>query len=103
MPKAAKADPEKVAAEIEGMQQELRNLNKALADLVDAMITEEKPGPKGIKKLETLKKKAQSGACFVSDDAARKSKNDASVGKSRKVVGTRRPEDKTNKHGVPAR
>ncbi len=53
-----KPDPDKVAAEIKGMQQELKNLQEALAQLLDAMITEEKPGPKEIKKLETLKKAA---------------------------------------------
>ena len=41
-----KPDPDKLAAEIEGMQRELKNLQNTLADLVDAMITEDKPGPK---------------------------------------------------------
>jgi predicted RNase H-like HicB family nuclease len=53
-----KPDPDKLATEIKGMQEELKNLQEALAQLVDAMITEEKPGPKEIKKLETLKKAA---------------------------------------------
>ena len=53
-----KPNSDKVAAEIRGMQQELKNLQEALAQLVDAMITEEKPGPKEIKKLEMLKKAA---------------------------------------------
>jgi hypothetical protein len=53
-----KIDHDKVAAEIEGMQQELRNLQNSLAELLEAMITEEKPGPREIKKLETLKKAA---------------------------------------------
>jgi hypothetical protein len=55
-----KPNPDKVAAEIRGMQQELKNLQEALAQLLDAMITEEKPGPKEIKKLENLKKAALS-------------------------------------------
>jgi hypothetical protein len=79
VPKSVKGDPEKVATEIKGMQEELRNLQNALADLVDAMITEEKPGPKEIKKLETLKKMAQSGACVTSEDAAPKRKNKVAV------------------------
>jgi hypothetical protein len=53
-----KLDPDKVAAEIQSMQQELKNLQNALAELLDAMITEEKPGPKKIKKLNSLKKRA---------------------------------------------
>ncbi len=55
-----KPDPNKVAAEIQSMQQELKNLQNAIAELVDAMITEEKPGPKQIKKLRKLKKEALS-------------------------------------------
>ncbi len=38
------------------MQQELGDLQKALAELVDALIEEEKPGPKKIKDLKNLKK-----------------------------------------------
>ncbi len=56
-----KLDRDKVAAEIEGMQQELRNLQNSLAELLEAMITEEKPGPRKIKKLEALKKAALIG------------------------------------------
>jgi hypothetical protein len=46
----------KVAAEVEGMQQELKNLQEALGELVDALITEAKPDFTEIKKLQTLKK-----------------------------------------------
>jgi hypothetical protein len=56
-----KVDRVKIASEIKGMQLEIKNLQNALAELVDAMITEEKPGPREIKKLEALKKKAQNG------------------------------------------
>jgi hypothetical protein len=86
LPKSAKADPQRVAAEIKGMQQELRNLQNALVDLVDAMITEEKPGPKEIKKLETLKKKAQSGACASLEETATKRKNKLAVVKREKLA-----------------
>jgi len=55
-----KPDPEKVEAEVEGIQQEIKNLEKALGELVDALIAEEKPGPKEIRKLKTLKKQALS-------------------------------------------
>jgi hypothetical protein len=54
----AKSDPEKVAAQMEGMQQEIKNLQLALGELVDALITEAKPDFSEIKKLQTLKKKA---------------------------------------------
>lgn len=54
----AKADRQKVAAEIQSMQEELQNLQRALAQLVDALIEEEKPGPKKIKQLTELKKQA---------------------------------------------
>jgi hypothetical protein len=57
-----KPDPNKVTAEVEGIQQEIKNLEKALGELVDALITEEKPGPKEIKKLKNLKKQALSKA-----------------------------------------
>jgi hypothetical protein len=90
LPKSAKADPEKVAAEIKGMQRELRNLQNALADLVAAMITEEKPGLKEIKKLETLKKKAQSGAYVTSEKASPKPKNKLAVDKREKVSAHKR-------------
>lgn len=53
----SKPEPEKVEAEVRGMQQELRSLQEALGELVDALITEVKPEPKEIKKLKTLKKK----------------------------------------------
>jgi hypothetical protein len=54
----AKSDPEKVAAQVEGMQQELKNLQLALGELVDALVTEAKPDFAEIKKLQSLKKKA---------------------------------------------
>jgi CHAD domain-containing protein len=57
VPKAAKADPTKVASEIESMKQDLKALQEALGQLVDAMITEEKPGLKEIKKLKTSRSK----------------------------------------------
>ena len=60
MPKAsAKAEQDKIAAQVQSMQQELKDLQEALGQLVEAMITQEKPGLKEIKKLQTLKKKAQ--------------------------------------------
>jgi len=52
-----KPDHDKLAAEIEGMQRELKNLQDTLADLVDAIITGDKPGPRKTKKLMALKKK----------------------------------------------
>jgi hypothetical protein len=52
----AKPNPEKLATQIKNMQQELGDLQKALAELVDALIEEEKPGPKKIKDLKNLKK-----------------------------------------------
>jgi len=58
LPKANKSNPDKAADEIKSMKQELKALQEALVQLVDAMITEEKPGFKEIKKLNTLKKKA---------------------------------------------
>jgi hypothetical protein len=70
-----KPDPEKVASEIEGIQQEIKNLEKALGDLVDALIAEEKPGPKEIRRLNTLKKKAL-------DKAAEKTEVKAKSGKT---------------------
>ncbi|MCW4010633.1 MAG: hypothetical protein NWF05_08440 [Candidatus Bathyarchaeota archaeon] len=60
MAKPDKPNQDKVEAEIRGMQQELRNLQEALGELVDAMITEAKPDFAEIKKLQTLKKKALS-------------------------------------------
>ncbi len=45
-------------ADIEGIKREIRELQKALGELVDALIIEEKPGPKEIKKLQSFKKKA---------------------------------------------
>jgi hypothetical protein len=54
----AKANQQKVAAEIQSMQEELQNLQRALAQWVEALIEEEKPGPKKIKQLTELKKQA---------------------------------------------
>ncbi len=55
----SKLEPERVATQVKGMQRDLKNLEKALGELVDAMISEEKPGPKEIKKLTELKKEAK--------------------------------------------
>lgn len=52
-------EPDK-ATQVKEVQQELANLQKALSDLVDALIEEGKPGPKEIKKLQAFKKHAQS-------------------------------------------
>ncbi len=57
MPNSAR---EKAVEEVAGMQQDLKNLQKALADLVDAVIAEEKPCPKEAKKLNAIKKKVLS-------------------------------------------
>ncbi len=54
-------DPAKVAAEVESMQTELRNLQLALGQLVDALIAEGKPDFGEIKKLQSLKKQALGG------------------------------------------
>jgi hypothetical protein len=56
--KPAKPKPEDVAAQIQGMQQELVDLQRSLAQLLDALIAEEKPGPKEIRKLKSLKEQA---------------------------------------------
>jgi hypothetical protein len=56
--KPAKPKPEDVAAQIQGMQQELVDLQRSLAQLLDALIAEEKPGPKEIRKLKSLKQQA---------------------------------------------
>ncbi len=53
----AKPERERASAEVAGMQRDLRNLQKALADLVDAVIAEEKPSPKEARKLTAIKKK----------------------------------------------
>jgi hypothetical protein len=45
--------------DIKAVQLEIQSLQKALTDLVDALITEGKPGPKEIKKLQAFKKRAQ--------------------------------------------
>lgn len=57
----AKSNKEKVAAEVAGMQQDLKDLQKALADLVNAVIEEERPSLRlETTKLAALKKKALS-------------------------------------------
>lgn len=56
--KSAKPTPEDVATQIQGMQQELADLQRSLAQLLDALIAEEKPGPKEIRKLKSLKQQA---------------------------------------------
>jgi hypothetical protein len=65
-----KPDPEKATAEVKGIQQEIKNLEKALGELVDALIAEEKPGPKEIRKLKTLKKQALSKAAEKTEPKA---------------------------------
>jgi hypothetical protein len=55
LPKPSK---QKVAVEIKDMQMEIENLQKALAQLVEALIQEEKPGFKEIKKLTELRNEA---------------------------------------------
>ena len=50
MPKATKADPDKVAAEVKNMQQELKALEKALGELLDAMNPGEETKPLGKRK-----------------------------------------------------
>lgn len=76
-----KIDQDKVTAEIKEMQHELRNLQDALAELLEAIITEEKPGPKEIKKLKTLKKKALNGQSLAS-------KGDLVLKRSKRQKGT---------------
>jgi len=80
-----KPDRDKIAAEIKGMQQELRDLQNALADLLDAMITEEKPGPKKIKKLVKLKKKTQNEkSTFVIENAKPGKRNSGAKRRTKK-------------------
>ena len=79
-----KPDPEKFAAEVEDLQQEIRNLEKALGKLVDAFIAQEKPGPEELRKLKILKKQA-TGKKVVKD------KTDASSGKKVKPRTLTRP------------
>ncbi len=47
------------AKDVKEVQQEIQSLQKALSELVDALITEGKPGPKENKKLQAFKKRAQ--------------------------------------------
>jgi hypothetical protein len=84
MPKSARVDPAKVAAEVESMQQELKALQEALGELVDAMITEGKPEFGEIKKLKTLKQKAL-------DEGPAKRKTKAKSGKTEKPPAQKRP------------
>jgi hypothetical protein len=70
MSKQAKTDPAKVAAEVESMQEELKNLQVALGQLVDALIAEGKPDFEEIKKLQGLKKKALSSKADTPREAA---------------------------------
>ncbi len=58
MQRVAEHKADKAEADIEGIKREIRDLQKALGELVDALIIEEKPGPKEIKKLQAFKKKA---------------------------------------------
>ncbi len=51
-------DPKSVAAQIADMQRDLKNLEKAFYDLVDAIRTEEKSNPKETKKPAALRIKA---------------------------------------------
>jgi hypothetical protein len=60
-PKTAKPKPGDVATQIQGMQQELVDLQRSLAQLLDALIAEEKPGPKEIRKIKALKEQALKG------------------------------------------
>ncbi len=58
MQRVDKHASDRAEADIEGIKREIRELQKALGELVDALIIEEKPGPKEIKKLQSFKKKA---------------------------------------------
>ncbi len=58
MSKTSKADSAKASEELQSMQQELKSLQVALGELVDALIAEAKPDFSEIKKLQNLKKKA---------------------------------------------
>jgi hypothetical protein len=91
VPKAAKVDPAKVAAEIESMQQELKALQEALGQLVDALITEEKPGLKKIKELETLKKQALEGGGASVEKASAKRKTKTKAGKTVMSLARKQP------------
>jgi hypothetical protein len=87
----AKSDPEKVAAQVEGMQQELKNLQLALGELVDALITEAKPDFAEIKKLQSLKKKA------LSEGETEALREASELAKPKKVKSKRRKSSKTGK------
>ena len=91
MPKAAKVDPAKVAVEIESMQQDLKALQEALGQLVDALITEEKPGLKKIKELKTLKKQALEGGAASVEEVPSKRKTKAKAGKTVKSRARKHP------------
>ena len=60
-PKPAKLKTDDVATQIQGMQQELVDLQRSLAQLLDALIAEEKPGPKEIRKIKALREQALNG------------------------------------------
>ena len=54
--------------EVKEVQKELQDLQEALAQLVDALIAEGKPGPKEIKKLQGFKKRALSFKSAILSD-----------------------------------
>jgi Skp family chaperone for outer membrane proteins len=83
-----KPDHDKLAAEIEGMQRELKNLQNTLADLVEAMITEDKTGPKKTKKLMAHKKKAQDKKQPLADEVVNNTKG---LPKTKKKNNARSP------------
>jgi hypothetical protein len=91
VPEAAKVDPKKVAAEIESMQQDLKALQEALGQLVDALITEEKPGLKEIKRLETLKKHTIGSGHAIVKKAPAKQKTETKVDKTKKPRAPKQP------------
>ena len=91
VPKAAKVDPTKVASEIESMKHDLKALQEALGQLVDAMITQEKPGLKEIKKLKTLKKQALDGRAATVEEVPAKPKTKAKWDKTVKPRARKQP------------
>lgn len=64
----SKEDPEKSLAEVESIKKELQDLEIALAELVEALIAEEKPGLKRIKKLRALKKQSLENRPLLAED-----------------------------------
>jgi hypothetical protein len=79
----SKPDSGKVADEIKDMRKDIKSLEKALGELVDALISEEKPGPKEIKKLTALKKKANDDQHFLETESRRKIAANKSDGRKR--------------------